>query len=279
MVGNWGRVSEKAYGAEACLTYEVLEAVGPEMDVLHENKDPNFGVGDGLLQSRPDGSISLHADRVAEHAVVSKLPLLRGQPPRLQRRIGQREASSNGKHQCDGTLDDEEPAPALETHSPIETAEDARGDQAREGRGEDVARVEHADARGQLLAGVEDGQQVQGARVEGRLHDTEEEARQHHSDVVLGQCGERGHNGPADHEGAHPPRGADAGQDHVAGDLAEHVADEENGYSCVVLGALEAEVILEAVEAGEGDGCSIEVVEEVLSRSVSVGSAHWLDIP
>ena len=127
------------------MTYEVLEAVGPEMDVLHEDEDPDLGVGDGLLQSGPDGSIGLHADRVAEHAVVRELPLLRSQPPRLQRRIGQREASPNGKHQGDGTLDDEEPAPALEAHSPIETAEDARGNQAREGRGEDVA-IAHSGA-------------------------------------------------------------------------------------------------------------------------------------
>lgn len=60
----------------------------------------------------------------------------------------------------------------------------------------------------------------------------------------------------------HVAGGTRAREEHVAGNLAEDVADKEDGHACLVLGVGELEVFLKIVEAGQGDGIAVCVMSE-----------------
>jgi hypothetical protein len=65
-----------------------------------------------LIQYPIAGCLPLPLDGIKLHAVVRKLLLIRRQPLRSQWRIGQEEEPNNGDHECDSTLEDEQPLPA-----------------------------------------------------------------------------------------------------------------------------------------------------------------------
>lgn len=196
--GLWveDRDSEEEKGVTA---YKVLEAVGREVHMRHKRKYPHHRILNRLLQPLDRPRLALIPRRVELHATVRQVALLLRQPPRRAREIRQQEKPHDGDDKRHGALEDEEPAPARDAGDVVEPVVDARGDEARERRGEDVARVEHGDARGHLLARVEDGEQVHGARVVGRLGDAEEEAREEEADEVARHGGEAADDGPEHH--------------------------------------------------------------------------------
>lgn len=120
---------------------EVVEAACREVHVLDEAEEPEARVPYGLLEARAGALALREADRVLDHAVVGELALLGLQPARRQRVVGQREYADDGDAEREAALDDEEPLPALHAVVAVDCVEDGGRDEAREGRGEDVARV------------------------------------------------------------------------------------------------------------------------------------------
>lgn len=69
--------------------------------------------------------------------------------------------------------------------------------------GENVASIQDRDAGSDLLACVEQRQNVQGTRVERGLDESEEESNDNQSRVVLDESGQCGDDTPDDHAAAH----------------------------------------------------------------------------
>lgn len=153
------RQEQRHVGAEAqrldSRRHEVLEAVGRQVQHDHQGKQPRAVIGNGLPQPRHRARARPPARDVALDARVRELPLCGREPPCVERRVGQEEDPQHGDEDGDDALDQEEPAPALPAVRAVEAGEDACGDEAREGAGEHVARIEDRHARGYFFARVE----------------------------------------------------------------------------------------------------------------------------
>lgn len=114
------------------------------MKVLHEAEQPGSLVLARIFESFPGAGLRVVRLRhpVALHTGVGQLPLRGGQPVGGQRRVGEHPEAHDGDEARDGTFDDEQPAPAGEPPRPVQTPEDAGGDEAREPGGEDLGTVE-----------------------------------------------------------------------------------------------------------------------------------------
>lgn len=210
---------------ESSITYKVLESVGREMHMLEKDEEPDLGVSEGLAKTTPGAAVELLADCVTSNTVVGELSLLGAEPSRSQGLIRKSVAGRKGEDKGDNSLKNKQPFPTTQTRNAIHL-ENARGDEPRKSRRENVARVENANARCEFLAGVESRQHVERTGVVGGLDDTKKEAHEDEAGVVLDDGGETTGDGPEHHEAAHVPRGLDAGDDHVAGDLTESISHE-----------------------------------------------------
>lgn len=241
---------------------KVLESCSPNMDMLHEYKDPDLRVDGSFLETSPHRDIGGMSNSVACHTVMSKLTLVFGEPPGRQWFVRQDETGDNSNDKGDDTLKNEKPAPAGDTTNTIKL-EHADGDETGKGRGENVSRVQDADTGRNLLSSIEDGKKIESTGIVRGFHDTKEEAGEHDASVVLCYGSEATDDSPANHADTHVPGWSDAGDDHVARDLAKNVTDEENGNCSAVLGAHQAEIFLEIVQSSEGDGIAVEEVQPV----------------
>lgn len=64
------------------------------------------------------------------------------------------------------------------------------------------------------------------SRVIGRFDDTEEEASEQETHVILGQTGSDGNGGPCHHDGDEESWNLDPGDQHVGGDTSNDITDE-----------------------------------------------------
>lgn len=199
------------------------------MHVLHHAQQIQSRVADCLGHARAHPLAGFHAYGVALDAVVRQLPLLGREPPRRQREIGQQEGHDDRDAEGDGAFDDEQPPPALEAVCAVKSGKCRRGDQAREGDGEDVARVQDRYSGGHLLASVEHTQQkdcgsmcvstiveamvrvqkLTRSGIEGCLKHAQEESSEHKPLVVVHGGHKTRGRGPCRHTGAHVQRGSD----------------------------------------------------------------------
>lgn len=80
------------------------------------------------------------------------------------------------------------PLPPMHTIFVIQGRKDSSGYESSKGHGENVSCIEDRYPRSDLLTRVEQRQDVQRARVEGRFYETKEEAYKDQPDVVLYDC-------------------------------------------------------------------------------------------
>ena len=178
---------------------EVLESVGGKMHVRHEAEDPDQGILGRLLETHHGAGLALVLGGVELHTVVGQVALLLSEPPRREWRVGEHKVSNHSDDKGDGALEDEEPLPAGKSSEIVHAMEDSGSNETSESSGENVAGVENGDAGGNLLTGVEEREEVDGAGIVGSFSDTEEEAGEEEADEVLGQGGEGRHNSPKHH--------------------------------------------------------------------------------
>lgn len=79
---------------------------------LHERKDIEPWIANGLLEPLHDGGFLVEVDCVEVDAVVRKLTFLRVQPAGVERVVWQREKADSGDDEGDDALEDEQPSPA-----------------------------------------------------------------------------------------------------------------------------------------------------------------------
>lgn len=89
---------------------EVLEAIGRQVHMLHEGKEPELRVRRGFLQACKGAGISLGAYGVPLDAIVSELALSFGEPASVERMVGQGKGRDDGDEKGHGTQEDEEPS-------------------------------------------------------------------------------------------------------------------------------------------------------------------------
>lgn len=133
---------------------EVLEAVCGQMHVCHGRKEPDHGVFDGLFQALGGGGLALVLDNVELHAADGEITLLLCEPLGVVGEIGQEEEANDGDDESDGTLEDEEPAPACNSADIVESMVDSCGDESCEGGCEDVASIEDGNACCELFTSI-----------------------------------------------------------------------------------------------------------------------------
>lgn len=146
-------------------TYKVLKSVGSQVEVSHKRKEPDDGVRTSLSETVPDTGISLLLDSVGRDASVGELSFLRGQPFCCQWGVRETEEADYGNDKCDYTLEDEQPLPSGQTCRAVHTVEYTSGNETCKGSGENVTSVEDSDTCGNLLAVVEDTEEVNSARI------------------------------------------------------------------------------------------------------------------
>lgn len=135
--------------------------------------------------------------------------------------------------------------------------------QPRKRRRQNIPRIQNTNPRRQLLSRIKNPQNIQRSGIIRCFHNSQKKSREKQPHEVCRKGCEAGDDGPEEHAGGHVVGGSKAGDEHVGGDLAEDVADEEDGDAGLVLGAGEVGVGFEGAEAGEGDGVAVEVVEPV----------------
>lgn len=135
--------------------------------------------------------------------------------------------------------------------------------QPRKRRRQNIPRIQNTNPRRQLFSRIKNPQNIQRPGIIRCFHDSQKKSREKQPDKITRKGCETGDDGPEEHAGGHVVGRAQARDEHVGGDLAENVADEEDGDAGLVLGAGEVGVGFEGAEAGEGDGVAVEVVEPV----------------
>jgi hypothetical protein len=255
---------------------EVLETVGTQVAMLHENEEPDFGIFGRGEDTAPARRLARVAYSVSLDAFMGKGALFRGEPAGGQRLVGENESGDDGDDEGDGALDNKEPLPARDSSLRITSLgcanasswileatyhavhlKDTKRNQTCKRRRQDIAGVQDGDSRRQLFPRVKRGQDVQCSRIVWRLRDAQEETRQKQADEVGADSGKTTDNGPDSHARSHPPAGADTGDDHVGRDTDENVADKEDGDTGLVLGVGKLQIRLQGVEFGECNGISV----------------------
>lgn len=165
----------------------------------HSTEDPNHRITSSLLKTLPCAGLTLVTHSIKLHTVMRQLSLLLSQPSSGKREIREDKVAGNSNHKSDGTLEDEEPLPASKASDVIKTVEDTSGDETSESSGQDVSGIQDGDAGCNLLAGVEDGEEIDGAGVVGGFGETEEEAGEEETLEVLCDGSEGADDGPEHH--------------------------------------------------------------------------------
>jgi hypothetical protein len=143
---------------------KVLEAISSKVHVLHEGKEPQLRIACSLLETSPRGDDALLAHSIEKNTVVCQQALFGSKPLRIERIIGEDEGGYKSDDECGDALDDEQPLPSRLSGDTVQF-EDTDSDQTSEGGCENVASVQDRDARGNLLASVEDREHVERTRV------------------------------------------------------------------------------------------------------------------
>lgn len=155
------------------------------------------------------------------------------------------------------------PLPTSQTVDLIKLRKDWSGNETRKGAGHHVSSVEDGHARCNLLSVVEHGDHVQSARIKWSFCDSEQESAHQHGLVAIRLVRQERQDRPSHAEASHVPRRSHAVEDHVGGNLAAKIADEEDRDAGIVLSALEAQVVFEAVQSSVNHCIAIEEVEKV----------------
>lgn len=120
------------------------------------------------------------------------------------------------------------------THNPMHF-EDTQRNKTSEGCREDVASVQDRYARGQLLARVECGEDIERSRVVGRFSDAQEEACEQQPGKVATNSRQAANDSPYGHTRRHPQARSDSSDYHVSWDADDDIAGEQNRDTSLVL--------------------------------------------
>lgn len=266
---QYKKAQGKQAGTETCApTYEKSVKRQPQnVGGQREHHEPHATVLHGKDQPPGDAlvlGVGVGLAHVLDHAQLGNVALLVGEAAGVVGQVGQDDEGGEGDEHGDGALDPEEPAPGGVAEGALHVGQDAGGDEGGEGVGDEVAAKEDGVAGGELAARVPLGQNEQGARQKGGLDEAEAEAHDDHAGEAADDARQGRDEAPDEHDAAQVQRGAgDAVHEHVRGDLHEDVADVEDAQARLVLGVGEAEVGLQALEAGGGDVVAVEVVHDV----------------
>lgn len=144
------------------------------------------------------------------------------------------EESDDGNQECDNSLEDEQPLPSRETSSVIHSMEDARSNQASKCSREDISSIQNRNSSRNLLSCVEDAQHIDCSGIVWCFSQTKKEADKEETSVVVNDGCECADDGPRHHCDAHVATWSGSSEEHVGGDLAEEVADEEDAETGLV---------------------------------------------
>lgn len=100
--------------------------------------------------------------------------------------------------------------------------------QPRKRRRQNIPRIQNTNPRRQLFSRIKNPQNIQRPGIIRCLHDSQKEPREKQPHKVCRKGCEPRNDGPEEHAGGHVVGRAQAGDEHVGGDLAEDVADEED---------------------------------------------------
>jgi hypothetical protein len=194
--------------------------------VLHQTKQVKTRITDGLCKASAGAPRWLETDGVAHNAVVCELALFGSEPASSEWVVWEQEESDDGDTESHCAFDDEEPGcvhqqqlkqpgsgldlpfPTRQPVLCVKGCERSLCNESRECGSKDIARVQDTDARRNLLTSVEEREQVQSAWIVWRLRNSEEEAHDNETCVVVGQSSACGNDGPCHHTDAHVDRGA-----------------------------------------------------------------------
>jgi hypothetical protein len=151
--------------------------------------------------------------------------------------------------------------------------EDTRSNKSRKSRGKNISSVQDSDTGRDFLTSIEHRKQVDRTRIIRCFSYAQEEAREQQALEVLRQSSQSTDDSPEHHANTHVARRPGTVEKHVGGDLAEEIADEEDGDTGLVLCAGEVEVFFEVVEAGEGDGVAVLNIKLV---NILECEGYWL---
>lgn len=115
------------------------------------------------------------------------------------------------------TLDNEQPPPALQSVRVIERGEDRSRNKTSKSYCKDVSSIQYRYPCGNLLARIEQREDVKRSWVEGCLNESQKEPDDHEPRVILDKRSEGSHETPYHHAGCHVQRRPNfvRGQDHV----------------------------------------------------------------
>lgn len=133
------------------------------------HQDPGLDISEsqlGAVQER----LFLAVDPVVFTDILFQPPcgqllFLLSEPGRGTRKVGQDEKGSEGDHNSDGTLNDEQPTPGSESFDVVHVTGDTSSDQTGESAREQGTRVQCCRTEAEFLSGVPGRQEVQTTRL------------------------------------------------------------------------------------------------------------------
>lgn len=226
---------------------QIHEAAEPNLVVLHD------------VQSILEGELLLRA-AVARVRLQTSLDIgtfVLGKPLCLLGEGREGEEEDDAHETGQSTFEDENPTPTQVTAHAAHLA-DGRGEQTTEGAGQRSGGEEQSKPLLSLGTLIPHGQEIKAAGKHAALENTQEEAGGDETAVVLHQPLHRGYETKADAAQGQPYSWGEALEEDVGRDFEDHVGDEEDGQTGVVLVACKTEVFHQAVHLGIGDIDSVQ---------------------
>ena len=184
-------------------------------------------------------------------------------PVRKLGRVDQEKEAHDTQDHGQDALEDEDPLPSAVTTHAVHLSNPS-GQEPRECTGQRACTIEDGNAGGQLLGHVPESAEVDGARVEACLKNTEQHPHNHEAGKVLDKAMACHDDAPRRHQDTDVDRrpGKPLQQD-VAGDLEQDVWNKEERKRNVVLHAGQAQVLIHAFNLGIANVGAVELGDEV----------------
>lgn len=110
---------------------EILEGLCDDQEEVDSRKHPGERVPDGLSNTAPVGALIVFADSTGRHVstVLSHSTLFSGEEvcASVTRPVGKEPESKESYGNADGTLNDEEPLPSVQTSDVVHVGQDTSG--------------------------------------------------------------------------------------------------------------------------------------------------------
>ena len=227
---------------------------------VDDGKHPDAPAADRRHEVAPAAVVGLLL-RFALRLAGQPFGLLSGEPLGLLRGVGEVEPRDDADQDRGNRHAQEHEAPTLEPEDAVVPDQPA-GQRRTDHGGQRLCEVEQREDLAAVARRHPQAEEQDGSWEEAGFGDAEQDPQRIQARDVLHEGEQQRHDAPRHHDSCQPPAGAELVERHVARDLQQDVAGEEDARREPELGCRQPEVLVHAVRSGEGDRGPVQIVDE-----------------